>query len=283
MCGSKRSQRGKTGQVSLATKQQTLSFRTVPPTGDIVDLTYDDDVKPKAVPNRKRRAPPPQAPITTRTPPVDSFVPTKKASKVQGGHTFPVFTLPKTHSFSQQDIDSCLQNVFQLNSLRRNLQSAAVQNALRQQSQLLVLATGGGKSLCYQLPACLLGGVTIVVSPLIALMQDQIAALGQRGIPAAHLSSQQTTTENNQVLARILDTTDDPLTLLYITPESIQTDKMRSVLQKLHEQKRLTMFAIDEAHCLSRFVWIALKGGDGSCANRIIPFQDSLPHSSFNI
>jgi superfamily II DNA helicase RecQ len=239
MCGSKRSQKKKDSQTMLVTtKQQTLSF-SKPPPSQYVDLTTDEHFEAKAIPTRKRRVP---SPTPTTMPPRTQV---QKCS-------FPIYTRCKTYSFSQQEIDACLRNVFQLASLRRNLQSEAVQIALRQQSQLLVLATGGGKSLCYQLPSCLLGGVTIVISPLIALMQDQIAALGQKGIPAAHLSSQQTLTENNQVLARLVDTQVDPLTLLYITPESIQTDKMRTVLQQLHEQKRLTMFAIDEAHCLSR-------------------------------
>jgi DEAD/DEAH box helicase len=242
-----------TTTTTTTAKQQTLSFwipPPPPPSASVVDLT-SDDIKPKSMPSRKRRPPPVTQEAPAMTDATSFFEP---KSKVSNTSLFPVFTLPKTHSFTKQDIDSCLQKVFQLQSLRRNLQSEAVQNALRHESQLLILATGGGKSLCYQLPACLLGGVTIVVSPLIALMQDQMAALEHRGIPSAHVSSQQTTTENNHILTRLLDTTDRPLTLLYITPESIQTDKMRTLLQQLHEQQRLTMFAIDEAHCLSRSV-----------------------------
>ena len=272
MCGSKRKSRKEmshlasfaTTTATTAKQQTTLSFlKQPPPSESVIDLTLADYI-PKAMPSsRKRRAPPAvthEAPATIDA--ASFFQPKSKVSSPPS--LFPVFTRPKTHSFSRQDIDTCLQRVFQLKSLRRNLQSEAVQNALRHESQLLILATGGGKSLCYQLPACLLGGVTIVVSPLIALMQDQIAALEHRGIPSAHVSSQQTTTENNQILKRLLDTKDSPLTLLYITPESIQTDKMRTVLQQLNEQRRLTMFAIDEAHCLSRCVlFIPVPRGKG--------------------
>lgn len=94
-------------------------------------------------------------------------------------------------------------------------------------------------------------------------MQDQVQALLSKGIPAALISSNQTETQNSRVLGRALlpkeneksytETQKEPLlTLLYITPESIQTDRMRKLLKQLHESDRLTLFAVDEAHCLSR-------------------------------
>ena len=81
-----------------------------------------------------------------------------------------------------------MKNIFAIDSLR-NLQPAAVECALRRQSQIIVMATGGGKSLCYMLPATVLGGVTIVISPLIALMVDQVQALNDKGVSAALISS----------------------------------------------------------------------------------------------
>ena len=222
--------------------------------------------------------------------------------------TIPRYTLPSTRSFSSAAIQIALQQFFGLQSLRPNLQSQAIQNALKQQSQLLVLATGGGKSLCFQLPACLLGGVSIVISPLLALMQDQVHALQRRGIPAALVSSQQTAQQNQHILDRLVDNTstdgdadmdmdmdanplphtkktkthhtnknkkknetqqEGPITLLYITPESIQTDRMRKVLNQLHQQKRLTMFAVDEAHCLSRYVLLYYSR---SCDDKWVSF-----------
>ena len=174
------------------------------------------------------------------------------------------------------DAQRVLQETFGLAKLR-NLQPAAIQCALQQKSQIIVMATGGGKSLCYQLPATVLGGVTLVISPLIALMQDQVQALNQKGIPAALVSSSQTETQNRGVLERLLgrpllNTTTTtttttaskrkspptntqplpPLTLLYITPESIQTQRFRLILGELYQQRRIAMFAIDEAHCISR-------------------------------
>lgn len=169
--------------------------------------------------------------------------------------------LVRKTSPSKQEILNTLKSVFGLDELRP-LQEQVVTTALLQNdnnknpsSQLVVLATGGGKSLCYQLPACLLGGVTIVISPLIALMQDQVAALKKRNIPAACLSSANTDKQNTAILDLLLLKLRDKqqsFVLLYITPESIQTSRMQRVLHQLHDQKRLAMFAVDEAHCLSR-------------------------------
>jgi hypothetical protein len=192
----------------------------------------------------------------------------------------------------QQEAHRNLQTIFGFPSLR-NLQPSAVKCALEFKSQTIILNTGAGKSLCYQLPATVMGGVTFVISPLIALMLDQVNSLNQKGISAALISSSQTETQNRAILERLLgrpliskqnstSTTNNknrdkdnkvptqkqlilngdknsssssspPLTLLYITPESIKTDSFRSILSELYKQRRIAMFAVDEAHCLSRY------------------------------
>jgi hypothetical protein len=162
----------------------------------------------------------------------------------------------KTNSFprtvrdgkpSSEEISEVLKNVFNHSNLRC-LQEKVVTTAFSSNpSQLVVLATGGGKSLCYQLPACLLGGVTIVISPLIALMQDQVLGLRQKNIPAACFSSSNTKKENDVILQKLQsDDSQSSLVLLYITPESIQTHRMQSILTRLHQQHRLALFAVDE-------------------------------------
>lgn len=115
-----------------------------------------------------------------------------------------------------------------------------------------------GKSLCYQLPAVVLGGTTIVVSPLIALMHDQVKALNAKGVNAALISSGNTETINREIMERVLgrrlvaskEPTPvlEPITLLYVTPEQVQTNRFREALAELHKTNRLALFAIDEAH-----------------------------------
>jgi RecQ family ATP-dependent DNA helicase len=155
-----------------------------------------------------------------------------------------------------------MKDVFKVQELRF-LQPAAVECALRRQSQMIVMATGGGKSLCYQLPAVVLGGVTIVISPLIALMADQTQSLLDKGIAAAVISSSNGERCNLDVMERLLGRSlrakqkqpdpenQKPVTLLYCTPEQIQTDRFRNILTELYQKHRLALFAIDEAHCLS--------------------------------
>lgn len=149
----------------------------------------------------------------------------------------------------------------------RGLQTQAVDCFLRRQSQIVVMATSGGKSLCYQLPALTLGGTTIVVSPLKALIADQVESLLKKGIPAAFLSSSLTEAEKTNVMERVLQRSlrsrSKPVdfvswkgkfvNLLYCTPELLQTDRFRHSLQELYKSNRLTGFAIDEAHCLSQW------------------------------
>ncbi len=111
---------------------------------------------------------------------------------------------------------------------------------------LVLMPTGGGKSLCYQLPALLREGTALVVSPLIALMQDQVAALKQLGVRAAFLNS---TLDGQQANAVERSLRNGELDLLYVAPERLMMPRM---LELLHES-RIALFAIDEAHCVSQW------------------------------
>lgn len=115
---------------------------------------------------------------------------------------------------------------------------------------LVLMPTGGGKSLCYQIPALLRHGCGVVISPLIALMQDQVDALTQLGVKAAYLNSTLDWQQVQEVERRVLY---GDLDLLYVAPERLLTDRCLSLLDKLEEDKRLALFAIDEAHCVSQW------------------------------
>ncbi len=125
-------------------------------------------------------------------------------------------------------------------------QLRAVRAALAGRSALVVLPTGGGKSLCYQVPALVLDGLTVVVSPLISLMQDQVGAARSRGIWAAALTSASGVAERQQVLD---DVARGALKLLYLAPERLTTGEAIAVLRRA----RPSLLAVDEAHCVSEW------------------------------
>jgi len=128
----------------------------------------------------------------------------------------------------------------------RGQQQAIIDCLLAGQDALVLMPTGGGKSLCYQLPALLRDGLSIVVSPLIALMADQIAALDELGIAAAALSSAQSADEQREIAKRLREGT---IKLLYLAPERLVQPRMLSFLQSLN----IALIAIDEAHCVSQW------------------------------
>lgn len=119
---------------------------------------------------------------------------------------------------------------------------------------LVLMPTGGGKSLCYQIPAIVRQraghGVSIVVSPLIALMHDQVGALLEAGVDAAFLNSSLTPDEAQQIERRLLK---GEITMLYAAPERLTTPRFLALLDSLHERGLLGLFAIDEAHCVSQW------------------------------
>jgi ATP-dependent DNA helicase RecQ len=132
----------------------------------------------------------------------------------------------------------------------RGPQEAIVSHLAGGGDALVLMPTGGGKSLCYQLPALLREGTALVVSPLIALMQDQVAALKQLGVRAAFLNST-LTQEQSRETQRALRM--GQLDLLYVAPERLVMDSMLETLSEMHADKRLALFAIDEAHCVSQW------------------------------
>ena len=141
-----------------------------------------------------------------------------------------------------QDI---LHRVFGYPSFRGE-QEAIVQHLVSGGDALVLMPTGGGKSLCYQVPALLREGTAIVVSPLIALMQDQVEALGQLGVRAAFLNSSLSANEASDVERALLG---GDLDLLYVAPERLLMPRFLDLL----DRSRIALFAIDEAHCVSQW------------------------------
>ncbi len=128
----------------------------------------------------------------------------------------------------------------------RPFQKEIISALLAGEDALVLMPTGGGKSLCYQIPALLRSGVGIVVSPLIALMQDQVLALQQLGVAAAALNSSQSEEDSQQVKRQLLN---GELQLLYVAPERLMMDSFQSLLKQIS----IALFAIDEAHCVSQW------------------------------
>ena len=123
-----------------------------------------------------------------------------------------------------------------------------VDSVLAGRDALAVLPTGGGKSLCYQLPALVREGLVVVISPLVALMEDQVMALQRRGIAAACLHAGLEPARRQQALEQLQDAT---LRLLYIAPERLQGEQTRLMLERHAREGRLVALAVDEAHCIS--------------------------------
>ena len=127
-------------------------------------------------------------------------------------------------------------------------QRPVVEAMLSGRDCLAVLPTGAGKSLCYQLPALVRGGLVIVISPLVALMQDQVLHLQRRGIPAACLHRGLDPARRRDLIERVRS---NRLRLIYLAPERLQVEATRQLLEDINDQGQLVGVAIDEAHCIS--------------------------------
>ncbi|MFL9924567.1 DNA helicase RecQ [Herbaspirillum lusitanum] len=153
-------------------------------------------------------------------------------------------SLPETASLPERALH-VLETVFGYSSFRGH-QADIVQHVAEGGDALVLMPTGGGKSLCYQIPSLLRKGVGVVVSPLIALMQDQVDALDEVGVRAAFLNSTQSFDEAMQIERRLRQ---GDLDLLYVAPERLMTPRCLELLQA----SNISMFAIDEAHCVSQW------------------------------
>ena len=143
----------------------------------------------------------------------------------------------------QQNPLEILQNVFGHEAFRP-FQKDIIDHILNGQDALIVLPTGGGKSLCYQLPALIFDGMTVVVSPLISLMQDQVMQLQNRGIRAAFLNSTLNYSEQTRIMQRVKQ---GKIKLLYVAPETL----VRPEILLMLDESDVDCLAIDEAHCIS--------------------------------
>lgn len=148
-----------------------------------------------------------------------------------------------------QTLEAALKHFFGYDRFRPG-QREIVEEALQNRDLLIIMPTGGGKSLCFQLPALLKPGLTVVVSPLIALMQDQVDALQDNGIGATFLNSTLNWEETRSRCSNILS---GKIKLLYVAPERLLADKFGSFLDTIAAKIGISGFAIDEAHCVSEW------------------------------
>ncbi len=142
-----------------------------------------------------------------------------------------------------QKAKQVLKSVFGYGNFRPT-QERVVESVLNHQDCLVLMPTGGGKSICYQVPALVNDGVTIVVSPLIALMKDQVEALKQNGVSAEFLNSSLQEEEQSEIQKRLVN---HQIKLLYVSPEKINSEGFYYLLKQI----KVSLIAIDEAHCIS--------------------------------
>jgi ATP-dependent DNA helicase RecQ len=143
------------------------------------------------------------------------------------------------------DLERTLHERFGLERFRPG-QREVIEQVLRGQDVLCVMPTGGGKSLCYQLPALLLPGVTLVISPLIALMKDQVDVLSQRGLRATLINS---TLDPSEQRARMAEVEAGRYDLVYVAPERFRSQRFVAMMARL----KPSLVAVDEAHCISEW------------------------------
>ncbi|XP_013199949.1 ATP-dependent DNA helicase Q1-like [Amyelois transitella] len=149
-------------------------------------------------------------------------------------------------------VKKILHDTFKIKSFRPK-QLSAINSTLSGQHAIVVMPTGAGKSLCYQLPALVKPGLTVVISPLVSLMEDQVRSLSKKNIPAKLMTSTSSKEETMAALNMLKDK-NCPIQLLYVTPERLAKSKrFMSNLQKCHSEGRLQRIAIDEVHCCSQW------------------------------
>uniref|UniRef100_A0A3Q1HVP8 RecQ-like DNA helicase BLM n=1 Tax=Anabas testudineus TaxID=64144 RepID=A0A3Q1HVP8_ANATE len=183
-------------------------------------------------------------------------VPTQKPSKICSPE--PTFRNPAHDRFRgfnfphSQEMMKIFHKRFGLHQFRFN-QLEAINATLQGEDTFVLMPTGGGKSLCYQLPACVSPGVTVVISPLKSLIVDQVQKLTTLDIPATSLSGDKSDGEAARIYMQ-LSRKDPIIKLLYVTPEKVSaSNKLISALHNLYERGLLARFVIDEAHCVSQW------------------------------
>ncbi|XP_031138787.1 Bloom syndrome protein homolog isoform X2 [Sander lucioperca] len=183
-------------------------------------------------------------------------VPTPKPSKICSPE--PNFRNPAHDRFRgfnfphSQEMMKIFHKRFGLHQFRFN-QLEAINATILAEDTFVLMPTGGGKSLCYQLPACVLPGVTVVISPLKSLIVDQVQKLTTLDIPATSLSGGRSDSEAGRIYMQ-LSRKEPIIKLLYVTPEKVSaSNKLISAMQNLYERGLLARFVIDEAHCVSQW------------------------------
>ena len=144
---------------------------------------------------------------------------------------------------------SVLKNTFGYDTFRGQ-QREIIEALVANNDALVLMPTGGGKSLCYQIPALLKKGMGVVVSPLIALMQDQVSALQQLGVRAEYLNSSLSFERQREIESAVRA---GNVELLYIAPERLLQEATLAMLTGMAERDQIALFAIDEAHCVSQW------------------------------
>ena len=143
------------------------------------------------------------------------------------------------------EIYKALKDYFGYDTFKKG-QEKLIEGILTGRDALGIMPTGGGKSLCYQLPAIILDGVTIVISPLISLMKDQVDSLNEIGVEATYINS---TLDETEFFSRIREIRENKYKILYVAPERLNTDIFKNLVRNI----KVSMVAVDEAHCISQW------------------------------
>lgn len=143
------------------------------------------------------------------------------------------------------DLQNILKTYFGYDEFR-NGQDKLIESIIEGRDALGIMPTGGGKSICYQLPAIALDGITIVISPLISLMKDQVDSLNELGINAAFINS---TLDNGEFLQILEGIRANSYKIVYVAPERLNTDSFINLVKDI----RISLVAVDEAHCISQW------------------------------